>query len=163
MRDAAASEGEMAEHLTAKDVMTRTVHAVRGFQTLREVAELMAAQHISGLPVVDADGKVIGMVTEADLIDEHKRDAAIPRTALFGLFPIPDETTIAAFEGGMKLQVQQVMTKPATTATEETTLHELADIMVRKRINRIPIVRDGTLVGIVSRGDIIRALAQRRE
>jgi CBS domain-containing protein len=144
---------------TAKDVMTTIVHAVRPYQTLREAAELMAEHHISGLPVVDADGKVVGMVTEADLIDEHKREAAIPRTALYGLFAIPDETVIAAFQGGMKLQVQQVMSKSVTTATEETTLHEVADLMVRRRINRIPIVRGGMLVGIVSRGDIVRALA----
>jgi CBS domain-containing protein len=148
--------------LTAKDVMTATVHAVRPHQTLREAAELMAAHHISGLPVVDADGKVIGMVTEADLIDEHKREAAIPRTALYGLFLIPDEATLSAYENGMKLQVQQVMSKPVTAATEETTLHELADIMVRRRINRVPIVHGEHLVGIVSRGDLVRALAERR-
>jgi CBS domain-containing protein len=149
----------MAER-TAKDVMTTSVHAVRPHQTLREAVELMAAQHVSGLPVVDADGKVLGMVTEADLIDEHKREAAIPRTALFGLYPIPDAATIAAYEGGMKLQVQEVMSKPAVTASEETSLHELADLMVRRHINRVPIVRGERLVGIVSRADLVRSLAK---
>jgi CBS domain-containing protein len=150
------------DELTAKDVMTASVYAVRAHQTLQEAAELMAVHHISGLPVVDADGKVIGMVTEADLIDEHKREAAIPRTALFGLFLIPDEATIDAYQRGMKLQVQQVMSKRVTTAREETSLHELADTMVRERINRVPILRGEHLVGIVSRGDLVRALASRR-
>lgn len=148
----------MAEQV-ARDLMTTSVHSVRRRQTLQEAAELMAAHRISGLPVVDADGHVLGMVTEADLIDEHKREAAIPRTALFGIFPIPDEATIAAYEKGMKLPVEQLMSKPAVTASEETTLHEVADMMVRRRVNRIPIVRDGRLVGIISRGDLVRALA----
>lgn len=148
--------------LTARDLMSTDVKTVRPFTSLQEIAELMATHHISGVPVVDHEGRVLGMVTEADLIDEHKREAAIPRTALYGLFPIPDELTLEAFRGGMKLQAQQVMSKPAITAGEETTIHELADLMVRRRVNRIPIVRDGRLVGIVSRGDIVRALAQQK-
>jgi CBS domain-containing protein len=148
---------------TAREVMTTPVHTVRPETTLEEIAQLMATHRISGVPVVDPEGRVLGMVSEADLIDEHKREARIPRTALYGLFPVPDAALLEAFRGGRTLQARQLMSTHVITATEETTLHELADIMVRRKINRIPIVRDGRLVGIVSRADLVRALVTQKE
>jgi CBS domain-containing protein len=143
--------------------MTSPVHTVRPQATLEEAAELLATHHISGLPVVDDAGRLLGMVSEADLIDPEKRRAAIPRTALFGLFPIPDEALLSAFDGGRDLPVRDVMTKNVVTATEETPVVELATLMVGHRINRIPILRDGRVVGIVTRADLVRALAEGKE
>jgi CBS domain-containing protein len=151
----------MAE-LTARDVMTTGVHTLRPDATLQQAAELLATHHISGAPVVDAAGRVVGMLTEADLIDQHRREAAVPRTALFGLILIPETVTLEAYRRGMQLQVQQVMSKNVVAAEEETTLHELADRMMSHKINRVPVLRDGRLVGIVSRGDVVRALASRK-
>jgi CBS domain-containing protein len=68
--------------------MTTEVHAVRADASLEEIALLMATHHISGVPVVEDDGRVIGIVSEADLIDEDKRQAGLPRTALYGLYPV---------------------------------------------------------------------------
>jgi CBS domain-containing protein len=146
--------------LTAKELMTTQVHTVRTDTPLMEIAQLLAEHHISGVPVVDSEGHVLGMVTEADLIDEHKREARIPRFALFGVFPLPDDVVSQAAREGKLLQAGQLMSRSVVTATEETTAHELADLMVKHRINRIPILRDGRLAGIVGRGDLLRAIAQ---
>jgi CBS domain-containing protein len=148
------------DRLTAKDVMTAPVCAVRAETPLAEVAELLAERHISGVPVVDEQRHVIGIVSEADLIDEHKREWHIPRTALYGLFPIPEDVLMKAYAGGKGLAARDVMTKQVTTALEDTSFHELADMMVTRHINRVPIVREGKLVGIVCRGDLVRALAE---
>jgi CBS domain-containing protein len=73
--------------------------------------------------------------------------------------PLPDDQLCAAVRR-KTLRAKDLMTRPAVTATEDTTIHELADLMVRHWINRVPIVRGGRLVGIVSRADLVHALAQ---
>jgi CBS domain-containing protein len=155
-------EAAMA-NLTARDVMQTEVHTVREDTSLEEIARLLAERRISGAPVVDEQGRVVGIVSEADLIDEHKREAHIPRVALFGFFPVPQDLLNEAFESGKRLKARDVMSKRVVTASEETAVHELADMMVMRRINRVPIVRDGRLVGIVSRGDLVRAMAQGKD
>jgi CBS domain-containing protein len=147
---------------TSKDVMTAEVQTIRADTPLEEIAQLLVAHHISGVPVVDDQRHIIGIVTEADLIDEHRRETLIPRTALYGFFPIPEEILVKAYDTGKKLKARDVMTKRVITATEQTSAHELADLVVTRHINRVPIVREGKLVGIVSRGDLVRALAVRR-
>jgi CBS domain-containing protein len=148
--------------LKARDVMTTNIHTVPEDTSLEEIAKLLAAHHISGVPVVDAEGNLVGIVSEADLIDEHKRDAHIPRVALYGLFTIPEEALKKAFDGGKRLKARDVMTKRVITDTEDRPVHELADLMMKRRINRVPIVRDGKVVGIVTRGDLVRAMAEGR-
>jgi CBS domain-containing protein len=155
------SDGGSMDRLTAGDVMTTEVRAVRADTPLEEIAQLLATRHISGVPVVEEDGQVIGMVSEADLIDEDKRAARIPRTALFGFFPVPEDVLREAYRGGKHLTADDVMTKKVTTAAEDTPLSRLAGMMITRRINRVPILRDGKLVGIVSRADLVRALAAR--
>jgi CBS domain-containing protein len=146
---------------TARDVMTTEAHTVQVDTPLEEVAQLLAAHHISGVPVVENNGQVIGMLSEADLLDEDKRAARIPRTALFGFFPVPEDVLKEAYRGGKHLTAGDVMTKKVATATEDTSVSKLADMMITRRINRVPILRDGKLVGIVSRADLVRALAAR--
>jgi CBS domain-containing protein len=109
------------------------------------------------VPVVDDQRRVIGVVSEADLIDEHKREAHIPRTLLYGVFPLPEDVLAEAARRGQMLQAGDLMTRQVITATEKTKLHELVDLMVIHKINRIPIVREGRLIGIVCRADLMRA------
>jgi CBS domain-containing protein len=145
--------------LTAKEIMTGPVITVREDTRLEEIARLLSCHGISGVPVVDDEDRVIGIVSESDLIDEHRREVRIPRVALFGLFPIPDDMIVEAARRGMTLPASALMSRRVITATEHATVHELADLMTTHRINRIPIESSGRLVGIVCRADIVRALA----
>ena len=148
--------------LTAREIMTTAVYTVRADTSIEEAVQLLASRHISGVPVLDGEGAILGLLSEADLIDEQKREARLPRTLLYGVFPLPDDVLLEAARRGTMLKAGDLMTRPVVTATEETTIHELADLMMQQWINRIPIVRDGRLVGIVSRSDLVRALAQGR-
>lgn len=123
---------------------------------LKEVALLMAERRISGVPVVDASGELLGVVSEADLLLKHRPNR--PRAGrdlvgwVFGDAPPPAElkkrgATTAA----------QAMTAPAVTTEPEASLREVATLMLDRRINRLPVVKDGRLVGIVSRADLVRA------
>jgi CBS domain-containing protein len=147
------------EALRAKQIMTSSVITVREDTRLEEIAGILACRGISGVPVVDDEDRVIGIVSQTDLIDEHRREVRIPRVALYGLFPLPDDLLVAAARGGMTLPASALMSRQVITATENTTVHELADLMVTHKINRVPIVSGDRLVGIVCRADIVRALA----
>jgi CBS domain-containing protein len=146
--------------LTAKDVMRTEVHTVQVDTPLEEIARMLAAHHICGVPVVDDQRRVIGIVSESDLVDERKRETRISRVALFGVFPVADGILVDAARRGMALPARELMTQEVVTATEETTMHELSQLMATRRVNRIPIVRDDRLVGIVSRADLVQALAR---
>ena len=146
--------------LTAKQIMTAPVKTVPSDMPLHEVAQLFEIHNISGAPVVDGAGDLVGILSESDLLDEGKRDAAIPRFALFGLQAVPDELFRRAYDQGWKLGAGDIMTRHVITAEEDTPVEELADRMGRHRINRIPIVRGRKPVGIITREDVLRALVR---
>lgn len=146
------------EELTARDIMTTPVVTVTPQTTLREIAELLAEKRISGVPVVDEEGRVVGIVSETDLIDEERRRVALPRTTLFGVYTLPERVLREAYDEGDTLTAADLMTRRVFTLPEDTPAREVAEEMVARKINRIPITRDGRLVGIVTRADVLRAV-----
>jgi CBS domain-containing protein len=147
---------------TAGDLMTRDVAAVRPDASLRDAVRAMAKRGISGIPVVDNGGSVVGMLTEGDLLRWHEgyteRQEHWLEMLADGLELAP-EFLKGILEQNSK--VSTVMSKDAITVTEEMPAREVAQLMYAKNIKRTPVVRDGKLVGIVSRSDLIRALSQR--
>jgi CBS domain-containing protein len=148
-------------HLTAADVMTRDVVTVRPNDTLRQAAQIMLDRAISGLPVVDAEGHPVGVVSERDLI--HLDDAAEKRTRWWldilaeGEELAPD---FLAAINGMNRSVAKVMRTDLITVNEHTPLREVAATIARQNIRRVLVVRDGKLVGIVARRDLVKVLAR---
>jgi CBS domain-containing protein len=143
---------------TAADVMTREVKTIPADATLQDAAALLTAHDISGAPVVDENGKMVGIVSESDMLSEAKRRAALPHVAPFGLFIVPMEALERIYQQGATLLVSEVMTKKVTTIPEDMPLSRAADLMVNEKINRVPVVRDGKLVGILTRHDVLRGL-----
>ncbi len=147
---------------TAGDLMTRDVVVVHPETSLREAVSLMADRHVSGLPVVDSDGTLVGMLSEGDLVRWHEgysaRQAKWLDMLADGFILAPD------FLEGIRSEqhkVKAVMSKGATTVTEDVLAREIASMMYARKIKRVPVLRDGKLVGIVSRSDLVRALAMR--
>jgi CBS domain-containing protein len=152
----------MAENETPRtvgEIMTRDVKTVGVDATLQEVAVLLHTYSISGAPVVDEGGRVVGVISESDLLNQGKKDVALPRTAVFGLFLPADDTLRHAYHEGADLPASRVMSRHVESATEDTPLTEAASRMLRRGVNRLPVLKaDDTLAGIVSREDILRAL-----
>jgi CBS domain-containing protein len=148
--------------LDAASIMTRKVVTARPSDTVARVARLLADNSISAVPVCDNDGALLGMVSEGDLMRPFVNTNV--RRRAWWLTLLADGTDLAPeFVDYVRLdrhQVGDLMTKPVIAATETTSVTELAEQMVTHRIKRLPIVRDGKLVGIVSRADVIRAIAQ---
>lgn len=141
---------------TIRDVMTRPVVSVRSDTPLKEVAQLLIDRRISGLPVVDDDGAVLGVVSEADFLIKEQGAEAVPHRRLARIFGESSESRswlakLAALTAG------EAMTAPAVSVSSHCRIVEAAGIMTARGFNRLPVIEDGRLVGIVTRADLIRA------
>jgi CBS domain-containing protein len=139
------------------EVMTTQVLTVQPETTLKDVAELLAARGISGAPVVDADGHVLGVVSEADILEKERRPRPqSPVERLFGREHL-DPKALARTAG-------EAMTSPAVTIGGDRRVDAAATLMLDRSVNRLPVVdRDGLLVGIVTRADLVRAFVHTDE
>ncbi|HQT77205.1 MAG TPA: CBS domain-containing protein [Rhodopila sp.] len=148
--------------VTAGDIMTRNVVVVHPETSLIDAVRLMAGRRVSGMPVLDDAGNVIGMMTEGDLVRWHEGYTA---KQAHWLDMLADGFALApSFVEGIRAQQQKVkavMSPGVTTVVEDTPAREVATLMHTKGIKRVPVLRDGKLVGIVARSDLIRALAQK--
>lgn len=148
--------------VTAGELMTRDVAVVHPEDSLVQAVKLMAHRQISGLVVVDAAGTIVGVLTEGDLMRWHqgrseKQAQWLERLAEGG-------NLAPSFLGSLRDEhnkVKAVMSSAVITASEDTPGREIANLMVSKGIKRIPVLRDGRLVGIVARSDLVRALAEK--
>lgn len=119
--------------MIARDIMTRKVCTVHPEASALEAAQLLDKWRISGLPVVNAENKITGIVTEADIISKVDREG---------------------------LCVSDIMSHEVIAVSEETPVGEIAMLLTERKIKRVPVVNDGKLVGIVSRADIVHAVAE---
>ena len=146
--------------MRARDVMTEEVVRIGINESVFDAAELLLGARVSAAPVVDDKGAVVGIVSEADLIRRAEIDTTAKKSWLARL--MESETSAADdFVAAHARRVADVMTREVVTASEDTTLRELVDLLERRKIKRIPVVREGILVGIVSRSDLLLALLSR--
>jgi CBS domain-containing protein len=144
---------------TAADIMTRDVKTIPAEATLQEVATLLTTHDISGAPVVDDNGKVIGIISESDLISEAKKRSALPHIAAFGVFLVPEETLERVYHGGATLLAEEVMSRKIVSVSPDTKVQNIATIMVQEKVNRVPVMNeDNELLGIITRHDLLRGL-----
>ena len=148
--------------MRAKDVMTTNVITVGPDASVQEVAKLLSERAISGVPVVDAQNKVIGIVSEGDLI--HRTETGTERRAerrrswwLDGVALERDLARDYVKSHGRK--AGEIMTANEIAVGEETDLAEVADILETNQIKRVPVLRGDVLVGIISRANLVRVLA----
>ena len=148
--------------MKARDVMVSPVITAGENDTVRDVAKTLIAKHISAVPVVDQAGKLVGIVSEADLM--HRTEAGTERPTSWLLSMISGESAIAAeYVQSHATKVKDIMTRDVQTAHPDTPLYEIADFFEEKHIKRVPIVNEGgDLLGIVSRANIIQAIASAR-
>ncbi len=146
--------------LKAADIMTQNVITVTPNASLRYVAKLLARNGISGLPVVEDSGRVVGMVTETDLLRWHD-DA--PENQAWWLDMLAEGFELSPdFLDNVRSEREKVanfMSRTVLAVDETTPLSEVAKRMVEAKVKRLPVLRDGRLVGIISRSDLVRVLA----
>jgi CBS domain-containing protein len=147
--------------MKALDVMVRDVVTVRPDDSVAEAVRRLAEHDVSALPVVDIDDNVVGVISEADLV--HREEIGTEKHRSWWLEAVTPASTLAGeFAKSHGRRVEEVMSTDVVSAAEDTPLGEIATILERYRIKRVPILRGGKLVGIVSRSNLIQALASSR-
>ena len=144
--------------MRAIDVMTSEVITVGENATVPKAAKLLAEHGISAVPVVDKHNRVIGMVSEGDLL--HRAETGTERRRSWWLEMVSSTDQLAGeYIKSHSGKVKDVMTRDVLSVTEETPVADIAVLLEINRIKRVPVLRDGKLVGIVSRANLVRALA----
>lgn len=141
----------------ARDVMTRQVHTLPVTASVFDAVRLLLSAHVSAAPVVDAEGKLVGIVSEGDLVHRAELGTEHHRSWLLRL--LRDNTSVAAdYIKSHARRVADIMTPQVISAGEEATLGDIARLMDEHHIKRVPIVRNGKPVGIVSRANLLQGL-----
>jgi len=151
--------------MKAAELMTKEVVSVSPDMPVREIARLLLSHQVSAAPVVDQSGSVIGMVSEGDLLSPNNGEHAVRRERWLARLaegePLSPEFLASLPQPGRT--ARNVMSSPVIEVTDETDAGEIADLLVQFRIKRVPVTRDGRLVGIISRVDLLRAMAEREK
>lgn len=147
--------------LKAKDIMTSNVITVKETTTLEDLARIIMQHHISGAPVVNDKGTVTGIVTENDLINQNKRLHIPTILRLFDAFiPLGTSKLESEIKRMAASTVKDIYTKEVVTVDEETPVENIATIMAEKKIHLLPVLKEGKLVGIIGKKDIIKGLSR---
>jgi CBS domain-containing protein len=140
---------------TASEIMTSTIHSVRPSDPVRKVVGLLCKHRISGVPVVDGKGRLAGLISERDVLEAMYPDRPELRQRRAGTPGGRGEREIGSIASS------EIMVREVITAAPDTDILRLASMMAVNKIRRIPIVEEGRLIGIVSQGDVYRAIFER--
>ena len=144
--------------MRAHQIMTKPVITIAPDATIAEAANIMLSRHISGLPVVDGTGKLVGVVSQGDFI--HRSEIGTERRRgrwLKFILGSSKSATDFVLEHGCK--ISEVMSRSPVTIAEDAPLSDIADVMEKRHVKRLPVLRDGKLVGIVTRTNLLQAVA----
>lgn len=149
----------------AKDIMTRELITVSPDTDITEAAKILLDKHINGLPVVDKNGKLVGIICQSDLISLQKK-FRLPSvfTLLDTFIPVRSQKSIdKELEKIAAAKVVQAMTADPVVINAEDTVEDIATLMVEKNLHTLPVVEDGKLVGVVGKEDILSTLMPSRK
>jgi CBS domain-containing protein len=147
--------------MIAREIMTRDPIAVPGDTPVEKVAKLLLDNRISAAPVVGADGRLEGIVSEGDLMRRPESGTEPHHSWWLRLITSPEEN-VTEYLKTHGLKAADVMTRDVVTVNGDETAGEIAQLLERRHIKRVPVVEDGKVVGIVSRADLLRALASHK-
>jgi CBS domain-containing protein len=145
--------------MKARDIMVQDVIAVSPDTLVRDIALLMVEKHISGVPVLTDNGKLIGMVSQSDLL--HRAEVGTERKHKWWFRIFADSSALAReYAKAHGLKAHDIMSRYVVSVRDDAELRDVADILDKRRIKRVPVVREDRMVGIITRGDLVRALSQ---
>lgn len=148
--------------LTAADVMTAPAVVVLPQADAAEIAQLLTTRRISAVPVCEPDGTLVGIVSEGDILRPFRESARLRRNWWLDMLAAGEELSqdFVDYMRNDTRTADAMMSRHVVTATESATIPMLAELMAANGVKRLPILRDGRVIGIVSRSDVIAALAR---
>jgi CBS domain-containing protein len=147
----------MEAAMKAEEVMTREVISIDPDATVLQAARLMLQHHISGLPVIDKDGNLVGVLSEGDFLRRRETKTERRRSRWLEFLMGPGRVA-AEYSHSHGSKVSEVMTPDVQTVDEVTPLEDIVELMERRRIKRVPVVCGGQVVGIITRSNLMHAM-----
>lgn len=144
--------------MRASDIMTTNIITAEPDMSIQHAAGMMVFAGISGMPVVDESGKLLGMITEGDLMHRAEIGTGVRQRAWWLEMVASTAELASQYVREHARKVKDVMSTNVTTVTESCPVGDIAEILERRKIKRVPVMRDGKIVGVVSRSNLIRAL-----
>ncbi len=148
--------------MLAKDIMTTNVITIAPSLAVEQIAQLLLSCNISGVPVVDAEDRLIGLVSEGDLLARREGGTERRRSWWLNLLAGPEERA-REFVKTHGHKAEDVMTREVVTVTVDRPVGEIAEILEKRHIKRVPVVEDGKIVGLVSRANLLHGLATHKD
>jgi CBS domain-containing protein len=145
--------------MQVSDIITREVISISPHETIDAAIDLMLSKHVSGLPVIDDEGRLVGMVTEGDLLRRPEIGTQCERSRWRDAF-VGTRGAAQTFVQSHGVRVKDVMTRSPAVVAEDTSLDEIVRLMETRKIKRLPVMRGGEVIGIVSRANVIAALVK---
>lgn len=144
--------------MKAHEIMIRQVHKVKQQDTLRDVIEKFIKYNISGLPVVNERNEIVGYISDGDIMRYigHREDVVVDSFYYSIVMRMNDGKYDERIERLLRLNVMELSRKKVVTVSQDEDVEQIAAILGKKRIKKLPVHRNGVLVGIISRGDVIR-------
>lgn len=151
--------------MLVKDFYNKEVISINKDQTVEEATQLMIEHNVGGLPVVDDENNLVGMVTEKDILSRHKKIMPLPYIDVLGVFLYLEDPRRANEElkKSLAVKIEDLMSTPVYSVTLEDDINIPLEFMVRKGFNRIPVEQEGKLVGIITRHDLLKAVVAKEE
>ena len=147
--------------MQVRDVMTTRVITVGPDTEVAEIARCLLENRISAVPVVETDGRLLGIVSEGDLMQRSESGTEHRPSWWLSLLLLPERRATNYLKTHGR-RAQEVMTRTLITARDDASLEEIAEVLEKHRIKRVPVIREGKLVGIVSRADLLHGLIARQ-
>ncbi len=144
--------------MRAADIMTTSIVSASPDMSVRQAAGTMVFAGISGMPVIDEEGNLLGIVTEGDLMHRAEIGTGVKQRAWWLELVASTRELASQYVKEHARKVSDVMTTDVATVSETCPVADIAELLERKRIKRVPVLRDGKVVGVVSRANLIRAL-----
>lgn len=146
--------------MDAREIMTTEVYRIQSSATVAEAVRLLKRHMISGLPVVDADERIVGVITGGDILRLFQQRAQKIYHSLFGITEVINDEAVwrENRHALLNLPVQKMMSRGAVTVGPTTPVGEIADLMLRQKVRRVFVLENDRMVGIVTRNDIVRWL-----
>jgi len=150
--------------LKAKDIMTKDIITVKPATTIEDLARILIKHQISGTPVVDEDGNLIGIVTENDLISKNKKLHIPTILRLFDAFiPLGTSRLEEEIKRMAAFTVGEICTRNVVTCDEDMSIEDVATMMTEKKIHLLPVLKERRLVGIIGKKDLIKGISGQPE
>ncbi|SHK35953.1 CBS domain-containing protein [Anaerobranca californiensis DSM 14826] len=151
--------------MLVKDFYNKEVISINKDQTVEEATQLMIEHNVGGLPVVDDENNLVGMLTEKDILSRHKKIMPLPYIDVLGVFLYLEDPRRANEElkKSLAVKIEDLMSTPVYSVTLEDDINIPLEFMVRKGFNRIPVEQEGKLVGIITRHDLLKAVIAKEE